>query len=54
MGAVEPGARDGGRRHFLADAGFTVEARYGGWLREPFEPAASREIVTVARVGPNA
>jgi SAM-dependent methyltransferase len=33
----------------LDHAGFEVEARYGGWLREPFEPA-SAEIVTVARV----
>jgi SAM-dependent methyltransferase len=34
---------------FLADAGFQVEARYGGWRREPLDPA-SPEIVTVARV----
>ena len=33
---------------FLAETGFTVEARYGGWRREPFE-AASEEIVTIAR-----
>jgi SAM-dependent methyltransferase len=33
----------------LADAGFQVEARYGGWPREPLDPA-SPEIVTVARV----
>jgi len=34
---------------FLADAGFEVEAQYGGWLREPLQPA-SPEIVTVASV----
>ncbi len=34
---------------FLADAGFEIEERYGGWRREPFEPA-SPEIVTVARL----
>jgi SAM-dependent methyltransferase len=34
---------------FLADAGFEVDAQYGGWLREPLEPA-SPEIITVARV----
>jgi SAM-dependent methyltransferase len=34
---------------FLADAGFQIEAQYGGWLREPFDPA-SPEIVTVARI----
>jgi SAM-dependent methyltransferase len=32
---------------FLADAGFEIEAQYGGWRREPLEPA-SPEIVTVA------
>jgi hypothetical protein len=32
----------------LADTGFQIEARYGGWLREPLE-AASPEIVTIAR-----
>ena len=32
---------------FLHDADLQVEARYGGWLREPFEPA-SAEIVTIA------
>jgi len=31
----------------LADAGFAVEARYGGWRRQPFD-ASSDEIVTVA------
>jgi ubiquinone/menaquinone biosynthesis C-methylase UbiE len=34
---------------FLADAGFEVEAQYGGWFREPLDPA-SPEIITVARV----
>jgi SAM-dependent methyltransferase len=33
---------------FLADAGFQVEAQYGGWSREPLEPS-SPEVVTVAR-----
>ena len=33
---------------FLAETGFTLEARYGGWRREPLE-AASDEIVTIAR-----
>jgi SAM-dependent methyltransferase len=33
---------------FLADAGFVIEAQYGGWLREPLVPT-SREIVTIAR-----
>jgi hypothetical protein len=32
---------------FLAEAGLQVEARYGGWFREPLDPA-SPEIVTVA------
>lgn len=32
----------------LAAAGFEVEARYGGWSREPADPA-SPEIVTLAR-----
>jgi len=32
---------------FLTDAGFAVQARYGGWGREPFG-ADSREIITVA------
>ncbi len=36
--------------HFLRGAGFEVEARYGAWSREPFEPA-SPEIVTIARLG---
>ena len=36
-------------RRFMADAGFEIEAQYGGWLREPLE-ATSPEIVTVARV----
>jgi hypothetical protein len=34
---------------FLANAGFVIEAQYGGWLREPLAPA-SPEIVTVARI----
>jgi hypothetical protein len=33
---------------FLADAGFKIEAQYGGWVREPPDPA-SPEIITVAR-----
>jgi ubiquinone/menaquinone biosynthesis C-methylase UbiE len=33
---------------FLADAGFQIEAQYGGWFREPLDPA-SPEIITVAR-----
>lgn len=36
---------------FLADAGFTIEVQYGGWLREPLEPT-SPEIVTIARTEP--
>lgn len=35
---------------FLADAGFVVDARYGGWSRAPFDPTSS-EIVTIARAG---
>jgi SAM-dependent methyltransferase len=34
---------------FLADAGFRIDAQYGGWSREPLDPA-SPEIITVARV----
>ena len=34
---------------FLADAGFEIGERYGGWRREPFEPA-SPEIISVARL----
>jgi SAM-dependent methyltransferase len=34
---------------FLGEAGFGVEARYGDWRRGAYAPAASREIVTVAR-----
>ena len=34
---------------FLADAGFEVEAQFGGWLREPLGQT-SPEIVTIARV----
>jgi SAM-dependent methyltransferase len=34
---------------FLADAGFAIEAQYGGWFREPLD-SASPEIVTVAGV----
>ena len=33
---------------FLADAGFEIVERYGGWGRESFAPAAP-EIVTIAR-----
>ena len=33
---------------FLDEAGFEIEAQYGGWLREPLEPA-SPEIITIAR-----
>jgi SAM-dependent methyltransferase len=39
---------DGLERH-LAHAGFDVEAQYGGWSREPFDPT-SPEIVTIATV----
>ncbi|MDQ3894378.1 MAG: class I SAM-dependent methyltransferase [Actinomycetota bacterium] len=38
-------------RAFLAEAGFLVEAQYGGWFREPLVPA-SPEIVTIARTEP--
>jgi hypothetical protein len=34
---------------FLADAGFGLEERYGGWGREPFE-AHSPEIISVVRL----
>jgi len=34
---------------FLSDAGFEIEAQYGGWFREPLDPA-SPEIITVASV----
>jgi hypothetical protein len=34
---------------FLATAGFQIQARYGGWSREPLD-TASAEIVTVARL----
>jgi SAM-dependent methyltransferase len=34
---------------FLAEAGFEIEGQYGGWSREPFDPA-SPEIVIIARV----
>ena len=37
--------------NFLADAGFVVDAQYGGWLRQPLKPA-SPEIVTIARIEP--
>jgi SAM-dependent methyltransferase len=43
---VTPSELDG----FLAEAGFTVEARYGDWHRNPID-ATSREIITVARRG---
>jgi SAM-dependent methyltransferase len=33
---------------FLSDAAFEVEARYGNWERDPFEPACA-EIVTIVR-----
>jgi SAM-dependent methyltransferase len=33
---------------FLTEAGFTIEAQYGGWHREPITDS-SREIVTIAR-----
>jgi hypothetical protein len=33
----------------LAEAGFAVDERYGGWREEPFEPS-SEEIITIARV----
>jgi SAM-dependent methyltransferase len=33
---------------FLSDAGFTIEAQYGGWLREPLAPE-SPEIISIAR-----
>jgi len=33
---------------FLADAGFQIEAQYGGWSRQPLDPA-SPEIITLAR-----
>ena len=36
---------------FLADTGFVVEVQFGGWLRQPLEPA-SPEIVTIARAEP--
>ena len=39
---------DGLGRH-LAHAAFHVEAQYGGWSREPFDPT-SPEILTIARV----
>ena len=32
----------------LTDAGFGIEAQYGGWFQEPFD-SASPEIITVAR-----
>ena len=32
----------------LAEAGFEVAERYGGWSRDPFTPS-SREIITIAR-----
>jgi len=37
---------------FLADAGFEIEAQYGGWSREPLDQT-SREIITVARAEPH-
>lgn len=32
---------------FLHEAGFVIDARYGGWSREPLRPGSS-EIITVA------
>jgi SAM-dependent methyltransferase len=37
-------------RDFLTDAGFQIEAHYGGWLRKPLT-ATSPEIITIARTG---
>lgn len=37
--------------HFLAEAGFVVDERYGDWDRSLMTPA-SREIITVARHAP--
>jgi SAM-dependent methyltransferase len=37
-------------RDFLAEAGFQIEAHYGGWLRKPLT-ATSPEIITIARTG---
>jgi hypothetical protein len=34
---------------FLADAGFAIEAQYGGWFQESLD-TASPEVVTVARI----
>jgi SAM-dependent methyltransferase len=39
----------GALARFLTDAGFAIEAQYGGWFREPLGPV-SPEVVTVARV----
>jgi SAM-dependent methyltransferase len=44
---LDAGTLDG----FVAEAGFETEERYGGWSREPFEPA-SPEIITIARARP--
>ncbi|MGP3991919.1 class I SAM-dependent methyltransferase [Streptomyces sp. 3N207] len=35
---------------FLAEAGFEIEAQFGGWDREPVT-GSSREIITIARRG---
>jgi hypothetical protein len=38
---------------FLTEAGFEIEAQYGGWLREPLGPSTP-EIITIAAVRPPA
>jgi hypothetical protein len=37
-------------REFLEEAGFLIDAQYGGWSREPLD-SSSPEIVTIARAG---
>lgn len=37
---------------FLAEAGFTIEHRFGDWHRGGFEEEYSREIITIARRRP--
>lgn len=37
---------------FLAAAGLTAADRYGDWARHAYDPAVSREIITVAQVAP--
>jgi SAM-dependent methyltransferase len=34
---------------FLSDSGFTIEAQYGGWFREPLTQT-SPEIITIAQI----